>query len=341
MRRSSPSRSSSAVRLPICAVLLTFGPRAFPDMFGRVFAIAMNTYREAVRARVLFGLLAAALAASAYSLVIASMSIRQQMRIVADIGTSSISAFAVLVAIILGATSLYRELELKTVFPILTRRLRRHEYILGKYLGILAVLLAFVAIDGATVLGIVAIQSGEKVTTTLGVVAGLVLLLGVGLWRAKLSRVFLVLPWALIAFTAMAFVATGTGGERQIVVVSALLTMSEVAIVTAVATLFSSFSSPFLTAIFTVMIFLIGRSADTLGNLPARVFTQTGRSVGIGLAKVFPNLYVYVPTRSVLLGQIAEIPLPSYVLRATGNALFYVVVLLAVSAVVFRRRDFQ
>ena len=56
-------------------------------MLGRVLAIAMNTYREAVRARVLFGLLAAALAASAYSLVIASMSIRDEMRVVADIGS--------------------------------------------------------------------------------------------------------------------------------------------------------------------------------------------------------------------------------------------------------------
>src|SRR3954453_23192168 len=117
-------------------------------MFGRVFAIAMNTYREAVRARVLLGLLALALAASAYSLVIASMSIRQEMRVVADLGSASISLFAIAVAIILGATSLYRELELKTVFPILTRQLRRYEYVIGKYLGVLSVLLAYVAIDG-------------------------------------------------------------------------------------------------------------------------------------------------------------------------------------------------
>ena len=46
-------------------------------MFGRVAAISMNTYREAVRARVLFGLLALALATSGYALVIAAMSIRQ------------------------------------------------------------------------------------------------------------------------------------------------------------------------------------------------------------------------------------------------------------------------
>ena len=310
-------------------------------MFGRVFAIAMNTYREAVRARVLFGLMAAALAASAYSLVIASMSLRQEMRIVADLGSSSMSAFAVLVAIILGATSLYRELELKTVFPILTRRLRRHEYVIGKYLGILAVLFAFVAIDGASVLAIMAFQSNEKTGLTIAVLAALFLVLGLGLWRAKLTRVFLVLPWALAAFVAMAIVSSGAGSERQLVIVSAVLTMAEVAIVTAVAMLFSSFSSPFLTAIFTVMVFLIGRSADTLGNLPARVFGETVRSIGIVLAKVFPNLYIYVPARPVLLGQVPSIALPTYVLGAWGNALLYAVVLLAVSAVVFRRRDFQ
>ncbi len=313
-------------------------------MLGRVLAIAMNTYREAVRARVLLGLLAAALAATAYSLVIATMSLRQEMRIVADIGSASISAFAVLVAIILGATSLYRELELKTVFPILTRRLRRHEYVIGKYLGIVAVLFAFVALDGAAVLALLALQSGEKIALTLAVIVALLVALGVGLWRAKLTRVFLVLPWALVAFVAMAILASGAGGERQLVIVSALLTMAEIAIVTAVAIAFSSFSSPFLTAIFTVMVFIIGRSTDTLGNIPARMFGALGPFVhggGVVLAKVFPNLYLYVPPRPVLLGQVPNIPLPSYVLGACGNAVLYAVVLLALSAIIFRRRDFQ
>ena len=154
-------------------------------MVGRVFAIAMNTHREAVRARVLLSLLALALAATAYSLVIAAMSLRQEMRIVADTGAFVISSGSILVAIVLGATSLYRELELKTVFPILTRRLRRHEYIVGKYLGILATLVAFIAVDGATTLGILAIQSKQNVgatATAAGVLMGVLVLL---LWRAK------------------------------------------------------------------------------------------------------------------------------------------------------------
>lgn len=310
-------------------------------MLGRIFAIAMNTYREAVRARVLLALMAAALVVSAYSLVIASMSIRQEMRIVADIGAASISFFAVLVAVVLGAMSLYRELELKTVFPILTRRLRRHEYVLGKYLGILSVILAFVAIDGALVLGIVAVQSAEHVGLTLGVAGALVVLFVVALWRAKLARVFVVLPWALVAFGAMAFLASGAGGERQLVVVSSILTMGEIAVVTAIAILFSSFSSPILTAFFTIMVFAIGRSTDTLANLPARVFGDAVRTTGMVLSKIFPNLYTFVPPRPLLLGQLPNVSLGAYVLGAWTNALLYAVVLLAISTIVFRRRDFQ
>lgn len=309
-------------------------------MLGRIAAIALNTYREAVRARVLFGLLAAALAASAYSLVIASMSVRDEMRIVADIGSASISGFAVLVAVILGASSLYRELELKTVFPILTRRLRRHEYLAGKYFGIVAVLVAFVAIDGASVLGIMALQAGA-VLPALGTAAALFALLGLGAWRARRQRVFIVLPWALVAFVAMAFASESAGAERQVVIVSGVLTLAEIVIVTAIAMLFSSFSSPFLTAIFTFMVFLIGRSAETLGNLPARVFGSSVRRIGIVLAKVFPNLDVYVPARPILLGQVPDIALSSYVLHAWVNALGYATALLVLGAFVFRRRDFQ
>ena len=310
-------------------------------MFGRVSAIAMNTYREAVRARVLFGLLALALATSIYSLVIAAMSVRQEMRIVADIGAASMSLYAVLVSVILGATSLYRELELKTIFPVLTRRLRRHEYVVGKYVGILATLLVFVAIDGASVLTIMAIQSQQHVGLTIGAGGGMLVLLGILLWRATYSRVFVVLPWSLALYLVMMLLCDGAADERQVVVVSALLTLAEVVIVGAIAMVFSSFSSPFLTAAFTAMLFLIGRSADTLANIPERVFGSSVRTMGIVLAKVVPNLNTYVPARPLLLGQVASVPLWGYVGRAWMNSLFYAAVLLTLSALIFRKRDFQ
>lgn len=310
-------------------------------MLGRVLAIAMNNYREAVRARVLHGLLAAALATAAYSLVIGALSLHQEMRVVADIGSASISLYAVLVAIVIGATSLHRELELKTVFPILTRRLRRHEYVVGKYVGTVLTLAVFVAIDGATVLFVLATQAAQKTSLLAGTALALGAILTVSLVRAKHTRVFVLVPWSLAAFCAAFVLAEGAGAERQLVVASAALTMFEVAIVAAVAMFFSSFSSPFLTAIFTLGVFLVGRSADTLANLPERLFGSTVRSAGKLLAHVFPNLHVYVPPRLLLLGKLPGRPVWPYVGEAGAHAMLYAVALLCLSAIIFRRRDFQ
>jgi ABC-type transport system involved in multi-copper enzyme maturation permease subunit len=307
----------------------------------RISAIALNAYREQVRARVLYGLLAAALATAAYSLVVATLSLQQEARVVADIGTASMSLYAVLVAIVIGATTLHSELELKTIFPILTRELHRHEYLLGKYLGTLATLAVFVAIDGAAVLAVLALETHASPALVFGIALGMLVLLALGWLRAKYTRVFVALPWSLALFLAMALVAKPAGAERQLVVASCALVMCEVAIVTAVATFFSSFSSPFLTAIFTLGVFLVGRSADTLGNLPVRAFGQAIHDVGRALARVFPNLQVYVPARPLLLGEIADVPVWRFVGSAAAMAALYAAAMLVLSALIFRKRDFQ
>jgi hypothetical protein len=307
----------------------------------RIVVIALNTYREAVRARVLYGLMAFALGTAAYSLVVATLSLHQEARVIADIGTASISLYGVLVAIVLASTSLHRELEHKTIFPILTRRLLRHEYLVGKYLGAIATLSVFVALDGATVLGILATQSGARAGLVLGVLAAFGATLAGLLARARFSRVFVVLPWSYALFAAMALLAAPAGGERLVVLASCALTLCEVAIVAAIATFFASFSSPFLTGVFTLGLFLVGRSADTLGNLPVRVFGEVVHDVGRTLAFVVPNLQAYVPPRALLLGEVSDAPTWQFVGAAAMNALFHATLLLGLSALVFRKRDFQ
>jgi ABC-type transport system involved in multi-copper enzyme maturation permease subunit len=101
-------------------------------VLARINVIALNTYREAVRARVLHGLFGLALATGGYSLVVASYAPRDQSRMVSDLGSASISIYGIIVAVVLGASSLYQELQLKTIFPILTRPLSRWEYLVGK-----------------------------------------------------------------------------------------------------------------------------------------------------------------------------------------------------------------
>src|ERR1700722_12627278 len=95
-----------------------------------------------------------------YSTVAAAQSLHQELRVVADVGGAALSLCGVLAAIVLGSTSLYRELELKTIFPILSRPIRRWEYLLGKYLWSVLTVTVFLAIETATVLALLALEAG-------------------------------------------------------------------------------------------------------------------------------------------------------------------------------------
>jgi Cu-processing system permease protein len=309
-------------------------------MPARVLAIALNTYREAVRARLLLGVFAIAVATCGYSLIVASLSLHNELRVIANLGAASLSLFGVIVAVVLGSTSLHRELEYKTIFPILSRPIRRWEYLVGKYLGALLTVVVFIAVDAAAVFTILALEAGQKPWKAGGVVFSMLAVLGGLLVRARHTRVFVAIPWALAIAVATWLVAAPALEERQLVAASAALAVCEVAIVAAVATLFASFSSPFLTAAFTAMVFLIGRSADTLAHLPPRVFGQGIAFSGQMLARILPNLHTYVPPRPLLLGQVVGAPVWPYVGTAALQAIFYVTVLLVVSAFAFSRRDF-
>lgn len=310
-------------------------------MLSRILVISLNTYREAVRARLLIGVFVLALATCAYAMLVASLSLHNEVRVVADLGAASLSLYGVIMAIVLGSTSLYRELEHKTVFPILSRPIRRWEYLLGKYLGTMLTVAVFVATDAAAVLATLALEADQmlsKVAATLGV---MLLVLGVALVRARHSRVFVVIPWSFVLAAAMWTVASPAMEDRQLVVAAALLAICEVGIVAAVATFFASFSSPFLTATFTASVFVIGRSADMLAHLPKKMLGPSLAAICAGLARVVPNLHVYVPARALLLGQVAGQAVWRYVGAAAMQALFYSTMLLVAGALAFRKRDFS
>lgn len=310
-------------------------------MVTRVAVVAYNTYREAVRARVLHGLLALALATGGYALVVGAFSNRAQLRVVSDVGAASISVYGVIVAVVLGATSLYREVELKTIFPILSRPIHRAEYLVGKYLGTALTLLVFIAADTGALLLALAQLSGRSAWLCAGVALGSPAAFALVGWRAPRLRTSLPIPFALFLFGAGALLASGAPDDRNVLLGSALLTLCEVAVVAAIATVFAGFSSPFLTAVFTFGVFIVGRSADTLANLPARLFGDGVRALGQGIGRVVPNLMLYVPERPLLTGEAAGASLPDYLALALVHSLAWVVGLLTVAALIFRRRDFQ
>ncbi len=309
-------------------------------MLARVLAIALNTYREAVRARLLHGLFALALATTLYALVVGAYTARNQLRVVSDLGAAAVSLYAVIVAVVLGATSLYRELELKTLFPILARPVSRTEYLAGKYLGTVLVLAVFVAANTGISLLAVAIIAGRAALPALLVVFGGAALLAVVGYRFRRSAVLLPMVWALGVAVYTAVLSSGAPDDRRVLLGSAVLTLCEVAIVAALATFFSSFSSPFLTAMFTFALFVVGRSADTLAKLPARVFGPLIHELGAALSKVVPNLMLYVPARPLLTGEASEGSLWPYVGQAALHAGAWALLLLTLASLIFRRRDF-
>jgi Cu-processing system permease protein len=305
----------------------------------RVYAIALNTYREAVRARLLLGLAALALATALYCIAVGEFALKNAPRVIADLGSASTSIYAILAAVIIGATSLYRELEQKTIFPILARPIGRSEYLVGKYAGTLLTLAVFISLDSAAVLLILARHGGRSWTTLVAAVAVLVavpLLIG---WRLPRARTFVPIPWAATALLAGAILASGQPDERRLVLGAALLAFLEIMIVTAIAALFSSFSSPFLSAVFTVGVFVVGREADTLAHLPLRVFGSALKQAAVGLSKIVPNLQVYVPARAILTGEAAQGTLAAHLGLAALQAVGWSVALVTVSSLVFKRRD--
>jgi Cu-processing system permease protein len=311
-----------------------------PASFRRILAITLNTYREAVRARLLLGVFGLGLATCAYSLLVATLSLHNEARVVADLGSAALSLYGVIIAIVLGSTSLYRELEYKTVFPILSRPIRRWEYLVGKYFGTLLTVAVFIAIDAAAILATLALEADQPTAKVAGTLGALLVVLGLAALRARHARLFVVIAWAPFLTIAAWKLAWPVPEERQLVLASALLATCEVAIVTAIATLFASFSSPFLTATFTALLFIMGRSVDTMAHLPPKVFGVFA-SVFRGIARVVPNLHVYVPARPLLLGQAPGHPLWPYVATAAIHAVFYSTGLIVIGAMAFRRRDFS
>ena len=308
-------------------------------MLARVALIALNTYREAVRARVLHGLFALALATGAYSFVVGAFALGNSTRVVSDFGSASISLYSVIVAVVLGATSLYRELELKTIFPILARPVRRSEYLVGKYLGAVLTLSVFVTANA----GALMLALGQVDAPRLGAVASLLVaavVVAIAAWRRPRVRTYLPIPCALGLFVGGYLLGGEVIDDRRVIVGNALLTLCEVGIVSALATLFASFSTPFLTAVMTFGLFIVGRSAETLASLPVKVFGPAIQGAGRFLSQVLPNLMLYVPPRPLLTGEATGTSLPEYTALAALHALAWSAGLLAVAALVFRRRDF-
>jgi ABC-type transport system involved in multi-copper enzyme maturation permease subunit len=251
----------------------------------KLYAIAINTFREAIRDRILYLILAFALVMIAASRAISLLTVGSEEKIVKDMGLAAISVFGVATAIFVGVGLVFKEIEKRTIYTLTAKPIRRSEFILGKYIGLFLVLLVNLSIMTLAFYGL--------------------------LWYKGY------LDFAL--------------GK------AILLTLVELMLVTAIAIFFSSFSSPFLSSLFTVTLYLIGHLSWGLPLLAERIASVPGQWVCGVLYRLLPNLE-YLNIKGAVVHQV---PVSGEeVALAAAYGLSYTVVILMLAIVVFRKRDF-
>ena len=262
-------------------------------MTARIYAIILNTFREAIRNKVLYGVLGVVIAANLMAIVLGAMSLAEEARVARDVGLAGVSLFGALTAIVLGVSLLYAEIEKRTIQIILSKPIERHEFVLGKYLGM-------------------------AVTLTLLVAAFAIELAG------------------MLRFSVMDF----DDNDAKAV----LLGWMEVMVVAAVAIFFSSFSTPFLSGIFTFAIFVIGRSSVELRYAADKAKSEVLRAIGRAALYVTPDLHLYAISGGEVDGKHVSVNADfvgwDYVGHAGLYGLAVVAILLVLAIVVFQRRDF-
>lgn len=133
----------------------------------QLVAIAVATFREAVRNKILYSILFFALALILLAVAVGNASLRQEERIIKDVGLFALHFFSDVIAIFLGVTMVYQEMERKTVYNVLSKPVSRHLYFFGKFAGVGLTLAVQLAIMAASLLAVMLVR-GDDVGRALG-----------------------------------------------------------------------------------------------------------------------------------------------------------------------------
>ena len=117
-----------------------------PGSLRRIRAIALNTFRESIRDRVLYNLILFVLILVAASVFVSDLSLDMESQFTAALGLSAMVVFGALIAIFIGVGLVYKEIDKRTIYSLLSKPVHRHEFILGKYVGLCLTLLVNTAV---------------------------------------------------------------------------------------------------------------------------------------------------------------------------------------------------
>jgi ABC-type transport system involved in multi-copper enzyme maturation permease subunit len=251
-------------------------------------AIVGNTFREAVRDRVLYNLVLFVLLITACAILVSDVTAGQEARTIANIGLNAILLFGVFISIFVGVSLVSKEIEKRTVYALFAKPVRRTDFIIGKYLGLCLTLLVNVVIMGA------------------GVSAALLYIGGGTLAYSIWGAIFLI--------------------------------FLELTILTAVAMLFSSFSSPALSALLTFFVFVIGHLSSSLRDMADVLASRTASFVFGIVYYLLPNLAHFSFRTESANGFV---PSGAMIGGAILYAIVYIAILLTMAIMVFKNKNFK
>ena len=249
--------------------------------------IARNTFREAVRDRVLAGIVVAGLVLLALTRVASPLAMGEGLRLTVDLGLSGITWLGLIVVLMVGSSLVSKEIDRRTIFNLLSRPLPRPFYLIGKWAGLTAALWAVAAILGLAL-------------------AGTLVMLGH--------------PEGLPAIA-------------QAVVLAAL----ELAVICSVAVMFSALSTPVLSALYTLGLFMAGQWTDDLRRFAQQAPGALGTMLETA-ANLLPNLSLFNMRSLASLGTCTTV---EHLAVAAGYAALYCGCVLLLGAAAFESRDFK
>ncbi len=112
----------------------------------KVYAIAINTFKEVIRDKIFYSLVFFAILLLGASVLLSTLTVGEQSKIIEDLSLSGIEIFGVIIAIFVGIGLVNKELEKKTIYTIISKPIKRWQFLLGKYLGLALTLLSYVAV---------------------------------------------------------------------------------------------------------------------------------------------------------------------------------------------------
>jgi len=262
-----------------------------------VGTVAVSVFRESVRDKVLYNLVAFAVLLMAASYLIGQLTAGQDIKIIKDLGLAAIATFGLMIAVFIGIGLVWKEVERRSIYSLLSKPLSRAEFILGKYCGL-----------GLTLV----------VNVVVMVVA----------WYIVLAYMATTVPPEVRA--AWPAPATDLGMLRAVGLI-----LVELMLVTAIALFFSTFSSPFLSAGLTLGLWVIGHFNADLKNFEAVVDSRAAAWFAHGLYYVLPNFSAFDIKQQVVYAQ--AVPASYLATTALYGAVYIALLLAASVAVFSRR----